>query len=89
MLKTCMLVGISAFIAAIVSACDEPNVHGSGLSQPVTAAFIGDQGSGDGARAVLQLIKAEGADLVLHQGDFDYKDDPDSWDALITNVLVD
>ncbi len=87
MLKTCMLVGISAFIAAIVSACDEPNVHGSGLSQPVTAAFIGDQGSGDGARAVLQLIKAEGADLVLHQGDFDYKDDPDSWDALITNVL--
>jgi len=50
-------------------------------------AFIGDQGSGDGARAVLELIKAEGADLVLHQGDFDYQDDPGSWDVLITNVL--
>jgi hypothetical protein len=82
-----MLVGISAFVAAVVVACDETSVHSSELSQPLTVAFIGDQGSGDGVRAVLELIKAEGADLVLHQGDFDYKDDPDSWNALITNVL--
>jgi ankyrin repeat protein len=36
---------------------------------------------------VLKLIKNEGADAVVHQGDFDYNHDPDGWDALITNVL--
>lgn len=85
-----MLVGLSAFIAAVVTACTPAHgveLHSSELSQPLTVAFIGDQGSDDSAWAVLQLIKAEGAHLVLHQGDFDYRDDPDSWDALITNVL--
>ena len=50
-------------------------------------AFIGDQGSGPGARAVLELIKGEGSEIVLHQGDFDYRDDPEAWDDLITDVL--
>ena len=58
---------------------DDPN--------DLTIAFIGDQGSGAGARAVLELIRAEGADLVLHQGDFNYKDNPAAWDRLITAVL--
>ena len=40
-------------------------------------AFIGDQGLGPNAIAVLELIKDEGAQMVLHQGDFDYKDAPD------------
>jgi hypothetical protein len=35
-------------------------------------AFIGDQGRGAGSIAVLQLIAAEGADAILHDGDFDY-----------------
>ena len=50
-------------------------------------AFIGDQGSGPGRAAVLELIKAEGADLVLHQGDLDYKNDPRDWDGAVTEVL--
>ena len=50
-------------------------------------AFIADQGRGSAATAVLQLIEDEGAQLVLHQGDFDYNDDPDAWDQKITNVL--
>jgi hypothetical protein len=87
MLKARMLLAVSAFIAAAITACDNASLGSSDLSQPLTVAFIGDQGSGDDALAVLQLIKAEGADLVLHQGDFDYEDDPDSWDALITSVL--
>ncbi len=52
-----------------------------------TVAFIGDQGSGSDARAVLELIRNEGADMVMHQGDFDYDDDPNAWDQLITDVL--
>jgi hypothetical protein len=50
-------------------------------------AFIGDQGRGAGALAVLQLIASEGADAVVHAGDFDYNDDPARWNALIDSVL--
>ena len=59
----------------------------AGALQPVTVAFIGDQGLTKEARAVLQMIKAEDADLVLHLGDLDYEDDPIAWDAMITAVL--
>ena len=50
-------------------------------------AFIGDQGHGSGANAVLTLIKDEGAQMVLHQGDFDYANNPTAWDNRITRVL--
>ena len=35
-------------------------------------AFIADQGISNDAKAVLELIQREGADLVIHQGDFGY-----------------
>lgn len=50
-------------------------------------AFIGDQGFGPDAVAVLDLIKDEGAEMVLHQGDFDYGNNPDKWDQQINDVL--
>ena len=50
-------------------------------------AFIGDQGLGADSRAVLNLIKSEGAQAVLHQGDLDYEDDPAAWDAQINDIL--
>jgi len=52
-----------------------------------TVAFIGDQGSSSDALAVLSLIKSEGADMVLHQGDFDYLNNPNAWDQRINDVL--
>jgi len=53
-------------------------------------AFIGDQGLGStDSIPVLQLIKNEGAGMVIHQGDFDYNDNPDAWDNQITSVLGD
>ena len=79
-----------AVVVAIAGACDqteEDKAGSHGASQPLTVAFIADQRSGRNARSVLELIKAERADLVLHQGDFDYRDDPDGWDSLITDVL--
>jgi len=60
-----------------------------------TVAFIGDQGfigdqeSPTPATKVLELIQDEGADMVLHQGDFDYGNEPESWDSKITAVLGD
>ena len=50
-------------------------------------AFIGDQGYGVDARAVLNLIKSEEAQAVVHSGDFDYRDDPAAWDAQINAIL--
>ncbi len=50
-------------------------------------AFIGDQGMGPDARAVLRLIRSEGAHAVIHAGDFDYDDDPAAWEAQIEDVL--
>lgn len=50
-------------------------------------AFIGDQGLGTKPRAVLSLIKSEGAAMVLHQGDFDYQDNPNAWDQQINYIL--
>ncbi len=50
-------------------------------------AFIGDQNLGPDTIAVLELIKNERTQMVLHQGDFDYTDDPDKWDRMISNVL--
>jgi len=50
-------------------------------------AFIGDQGFGANSVSVLQLIKDEGAQMVLHQGDFEYANNPNAWDNQINSVL--
>jgi len=52
-------------------------------------AFIGDQGLGPNSISVLQLIKDEGAQMVLHQGDFEYTNNPTAWDNQINSVLGD
>lgn len=49
--------------------------------------FIGDQGLGENAEAVLGLIKSEGAQAVLYQGNFDYKNNPDAWNTQINETL--
>jgi hypothetical protein len=55
-------------------------------------AFIGDQGLGTDAQAVLSLIAGEGADMVLHQGDLGYgvESDPQAavdWDTQVSAIL--
>ncbi|MBI4312180.1 MAG: phytase, partial [Chloroflexi bacterium] len=50
-------------------------------------AFIGDQGLGGASVEVLNLIKAEGTDMVIHSGDFDYAGDPAAWEAQINATL--
>ena len=70
--------------AAVQSAADS-------LVEPVPpnfkVAFIGDQGSNSNSEAVLQLISNENADMVLHQGDFDYGDNPTVWNNQINTFL--
>ncbi len=60
---------------------------GTPTAQDLTIAFIGDQGVNQGSRDVLDLIRTEGADAVIHSGDFDYNDDPQAWTDQIDAVL--
>ena len=78
--------------ALCVLACARPSPapwpSTCGVPPPeLTVAFLGDQGLGPDAVAVLELIRSRGADAVLHSGDFDYGDDPDAWEAEIDAVL--
>ncbi len=50
-------------------------------------AFLGDSGVGQHFLDVLNLIKEEGADLVLHQGDMAYHESPWTWDNAISSIL--
>jgi len=50
-------------------------------------AFIGDQALGLNSVAVLNLIKSEGAEAVMHSGDLDYTDNSAAWEAQINSVL--
>ncbi len=64
--------------AATGTAATDPNLK---------IAFIGDQGLGSNAEKVLQLVKNEGAQAVIHTGDFEYKNDPAQFDGQIEKIL--
>ncbi len=84
------VVALAAVLAALHASTGTTigvTADSAGPVQAVKVAFIGDQEFGSNAVAVLELIKDEGADIVLHQGDFDYRDDPDAWDDQITSIL--
>ena len=51
-------------------------------------ALFGDQGVHATARAVLQLIASEQADMVIHLGDLSYEEaSPSAWEAQVDAVL--
>ena len=60
-------------------------------SEEIRIAFLGDQGGSNyilNDIAVLNLVKDENIDLVLHQGDLGFEhDDPDEWDKRISDIL--
>ena len=51
-------------------------LHASETPRDFKAAFVGDMDMSADSKAVLRLIKSEGADFVLHVGDLDYHDSP-------------
>ncbi|MFH1263765.1 MAG: metallophosphoesterase [Pseudomonadota bacterium] len=56
-------------------------------TQNLKVAMFGDQDIGGNPESVLTLIKNEGAELILHNGDFDRHDDPNLWETPINNIL--
>jgi len=63
-----------------------PNIY---ANMPVnfTVAYLADQGLGPNSVSVLQLIKREQAEIVIHSGDLDYNDNPSEWDSQINEIL--
>ena len=86
--RSMRLVGL-VVLFAVATSLGVPNAAGLAFSPPANfkVAFIGDSGSGNNFTQVLNLIQAEGAQAVLHQGDFDYSGDPDGFFAAIDSVL--
>src|SRR5512134_2687817 len=72
---------------ALLVASTVPSVPGPEVTPDVTIALFGDQGSGSNSDAVLALVRDEGADAVIHLGDFDYQDNPAAWNAKIDAFL--
>lgn len=62
---------------------------GRGEITPINfkVAFLGDQGLNTNSVAVLNLVRAEGAQAVMHQGDLGYTSDTAAWEAMINQVL--
>ena len=77
------------------------NFNSKQTTEELKVAFIADQGINENAKKVLQLIKDEKADMVIHAGDFgccnsiikylrgreSYIGTALDWDAQITNIL--
>ena len=80
------VLGIQWLISNGIIVVEEKLIH---TDADFRVAFIGDQNYNSHTTAVLNLIKDEGAHMVLHQGDLDYLDDPDAWEILISSVLGD
>lgn len=77
----------SARTCSIVLAALVPCAMANGQAQECTIAFLGDQGTDADSVNVLKVIEAEKAAAVIHLGDFDYDDDPASWEAQINAIL--
>ena len=70
-----------------LAASDLSTLHPSNADMPpdFKVAFLGDQGTGNNPRAVLEMIRDWGAQAVVHAGDFDYENDPPGWIGLIND----
>lgn len=71
-------VAMFAFLASLLFST------GSAVAEEIKVAFIGDQGASEGSKRVLELIRDEGTDLLLIQGDLGY--DPDTADTWVSNI---
>ena len=78
---------ISLFIILFLTWVSKTPAQAQSTDPNFKVAFIGDSSAGNNFQSVLNLIKAEGAQMVLHQGDFDYSAGPQVWMDKINNTL--
>lgn len=90
------LIGLFVLTAMLLASCTPANgqsnaVNGQPADQEapgeIKVAFISDTGFDEDFPEVLDLILAEGAEMVIHQGDFDEERNPDAAFAIIDEKL--
>ena len=57
------------------------------ITPNLIVAFFGDHGLTLQSKALLRLVRGEGADMVLHLGDLDYTNNADSFEAHVNEIL--
>lgn len=78
----------SLFTGAAVALLSAFSFPGTTLAEPIKVAFVGDQGVGENAEAVLSLVANEGTNLLMIQGDLGYSDNTANiWDANLSTIL--
>ncbi len=78
----------TAVVAFTLAVAISPATHAQiATPEDFKIAFFGDQGLGESSVAVLDLVLMEGAEALVHLGDFDYLDDPAAWEAQIDATL--
>jgi len=90
-LAVAIFVGV-ALVTAVVLFVPPMVSHpqqGNRTEQPTgtTVAFVADTDLGERSRAEYELVNAEGADLLVHAGDFDYNQAPAKWADLLNETL--
>lgn len=82
----------TALVCLIFNLAPVDDVHSSGAPTATEAglkvAFVADTGAGPSFRSVLELIRDQGADMVLHQGDLGYRGrSPTAFVSAVDQVL--
>jgi predicted phosphodiesterase len=76
------------YMILIITGCDSNKiVVESILEKGIKVAIIGDQGTTENSEKVLQMIKHEGAELLIINGDFDYKNNSKAWQKMNESIL--
>ena len=57
------------------------------ITPNLIVAFFGDHGLTLRSKALLRLVRDEGADMVLHLGDLDYTNNADAFEAHVNEIL--
>jgi len=82
-----ILIGVLLFLILFVVRVNAAPTGTIATPANFKVAFIGDSGAGNNFNQVLNLIKQEGAQLVLHQGDFGYGTPASGWTAVVNQQI--
>lgn len=63
------------------------NKDAASRSRTVKIGFVGDTGAGSNALDTFRMLKDNGAELIVHLGDLDYKDNPGLMEDVLDNAL--
>lgn len=83
----CLFIALPTFVLAATPVPDSVATASEAPPPGFKIAFLGDQGMGPISESVLKLVKSEGADLLVHLGDFDYQNNPQGWEDQTDRIL--